>query len=135
MSLQHRLPTFTLDVPAGPIWDQADAETKCPIACASHGGLWNGQWTTVVPDLMSVCGCVRPIPADAPPAQFTLDVPAGPIWDQADAELKCPIACASHGGLWNGQWTTIVPDMMSVCGCIHPLPEFDSPDAPSEQAG
>jgi hypothetical protein len=24
-------------------------------------------------------------------AKFTVDIPAGPIWDQKDAEKKCPL--------------------------------------------
>lgn len=52
-------------------------------------------------------------------AKFTLDVPAGPIWNQQDAEKKCPIICAAHSGTWNGQWHT--PEetwgKMSVCQC------------------
>lgn len=50
-------------------------------------------------------------------AQFTIDVPAGPIYDNDDAQVKCPIVCASAGGTWNGHWTTVVEGEMSVCGC------------------
>lgn len=48
---------YTIDIPAGPIRNQNDAETKCPIVCAAHSGKWNGQWKTVVDNKMSVCGC------------------------------------------------------------------------------
>lgn len=52
-------------------------------------------------------------------AKFTVDIPAGPILDQNDAEKKCPIVCASYGGEWTGQWHT--PEetwgKMSVCEC------------------
>ena len=52
-------------------------------------------------------------------AKFTLDVPAGPIWNQQDAEKKCPIICAAHLGTWNGQWHTLEETWgkMSVCQC------------------
>ena len=45
--------TFTIDIPVGPIWNNDDAKEKCPIACASYNGQWNGQWTTVVEGKMS----------------------------------------------------------------------------------
>ncbi len=42
-------------------------------------------------------------------------IEAGPIWDQADAEYKCPIVAVEHGAPWNGQWWTTIPNQMSVC--------------------
>jgi len=108
--------TFTVDIPVGPIWSNDDAQTKCPIACAAHLGTWNGQWTTVIPGEMSVCGCTYNVPPTGG-SSFTIDVPAGPIFSNEDAQTKCPIACASYGGTWNGQWTTVVQGLMSVCGC------------------
>jgi mannan-binding protein len=95
------------DVNAGPIWNQQDAEQKCPGTCTGAGYTsWNGQWKTTVPGKMSVCGCV-----------VVKDVDAGPIWNQADANKKCPGVCQNAGATWNGQWTTTVPGKMSVCGC------------------
>jgi hypothetical protein len=91
-----------LDVKAGPIWNNNDAKVKCPVATAAVGGIWNGQWTTTVPGVMSVCG--------------VNDVKAGPIWNNNDAKVKCPVAATAAGGTWNGQWTTTVPGVMSVCG-------------------
>ena len=46
------------DVNAGPIWNNADAKTKCPGVCEEKGMQWNGQWTTTVQGEMSVCGCL-----------------------------------------------------------------------------
>ena len=79
-------------------------------------GEWNGQWTTVVEGEMSVCGCTLTVGGSGS-SEFTLDVPAGPIWNNDDAKIKCPIVCASYNGQWNGQWTTIIEGKMSVCGC------------------
>jgi hypothetical protein len=79
-------------------------------------GEWNGQWKTVIGGEMSVCGCTFTVPPSGS-SEFTIDVPAGPIWNQEDAETKCPIVCASYGGEWNGQWKTVVENKMSVCGC------------------
>ena len=109
---------FTLDVPAGPIWNQQDAEKKCPIICAAHLGTWNGQWKTVVNGEMSVCGCEFDTTRTGS-SELLIDIIAGPIWDNEDAKVKCPIICESYGGDWTGQWHT--PEetwgKMSVCQC------------------
>lgn len=50
-----------------------------------------------------------------PPASRTRDINAGPIWNQQDAQRKCPAVAASQGGEWTGQWRTTVQGKMSVC--------------------
>ncbi|HVF58464.1 MAG TPA: multicopper oxidase domain-containing protein [Thermoanaerobaculia bacterium] len=45
------------------------------------------------------------------------DRPAGPIWDNEDAKVKCSKACLADNATWNGQWKTTIPDKLSVCGC------------------
>ncbi|MFT3776115.1 MAG: mannan-binding lectin [Minicystis sp.] len=98
---------MAFDVNAGPIWSNADAQTKCPVVC--RGLQWNGQWTTTVPGQMSVCGTVQGV-----------DVPVGPIWNNDDAREKCPSQIGRV--TWSGQWTTTVWGKMSVCGCNPPPP-------------
>lgn len=51
---------LTKDYPVGPIWNQQDAQTKCPPVCISHRGKWTGQWRTVG-KRASVCQCRRRI--------------------------------------------------------------------------
>jgi hypothetical protein len=51
-------------------------------------------------------------------AEFTINIPAGPISSNDDAQTKAPIVCAAAGGTWNEQWTTVIPGTMSVVGCI-----------------
>jgi hypothetical protein len=46
------------------------------------------------------------------------DRPAGPIWSNDDAKVKCPRACQADNATWNGQWTTTIPNVLSVCGCV-----------------
>lgn len=52
------------------------------------------------------------------------DVEAGPIWNQAHAQERCPEVALEWGekndreARWTGQWTTTVPGEMSVCGCM-----------------
>lgn len=43
------------DEAAGQIFNQTQAQSTCPQACASHGD-WNGQWRTY-PTGQSYCGC------------------------------------------------------------------------------
>jgi hypothetical protein len=45
--------TFKVNVPAGPIWNQQDANEKAPLVAAAHQGKWTGQWNTVVESQMS----------------------------------------------------------------------------------
>ena len=47
----------------------------------------------------------------------TWDIKAGPIFNQQDAEKKCPGVCSKNQAQWNNQWTTIVEGVQSVCGC------------------
>lgn len=57
-----------------------------------------------------------PPPRRAPrPVSNTRNVNAGPIWNQQDAQRKCPAVAASQGGEWTGQWRTTVQGKMSVC--------------------
>ncbi|WP_420130560.1 mannan-binding lectin [Longimicrobium sp.] len=109
--------SFTVSIPAGPIWSNDDAQTKAPIVAAAHGGKWNGQWRTVVDSVMSTVDVEFPAPANGSGGvTFTMDVPAGPIWNNEDAQTKGPIVAASYNGTWNGQWTTTVEGAMSVIG-------------------
>lgn len=48
------------------------------------------------------------------------DVKAGPIWNNDDAKVKCPVAAAAVNREWNGQWTTTVEGQESVCGLKPP---------------
>jgi hypothetical protein len=107
-----RAQTRTISVEAGPIWNQADAQRKCPEVAKANGGTWNGQWRTTVPGRMSVCELRLPSSRD----RYVVEViEAGPIWSQSDAEKKCPEVARANGGTWNGQWRTTVPGKMSVC--------------------
>ena len=96
----------TQNINAGPIWNNDDAKVKCPVAAAAVHGKWGGTWTTTVPGKMSVCG-IENIQAQ--------DVDAGPILNDEEAKVKCPVAAAAVNGTWNGQWTTTVEGQMSVC--------------------
>jgi hypothetical protein len=107
-----RAQTRTISVEAGPIWNQADAQRKCSEVAKANGGTWNGQWRTTVPGRMSVCELGLPPSRD----KYVVEViEAGPIWNQSDAQKKCPEVAKANAGTWNGQWRTTVPGKMSVC--------------------
>jgi hypothetical protein len=101
------VPPIKKAIEAGPIWNQADANNKCPKTASKNNGTWTGQWWTTVPNKMSVCEI-----AVAPPKKA---IEAGPIWNQADANNKCPKIASKNNGTWTGQWWTTVPGKMSVC--------------------
>jgi FtsP/CotA-like multicopper oxidase with cupredoxin domain len=52
------------------------------------------------------------------------DRPAGPIWNNDDAKVRCPEACRADNATWNGQWTTTIPGKLSVCGCVIKSDDF-----------
>jgi hypothetical protein len=108
--------TFKVTIPAGPLWSNDEAQKLGPAIAAAHLGKFTGQWTTVVQSEMSVVE----LELETKPSgdsEYTMDVLAGPLWNNDDAKAKCPAICASYGGTWNGQWTTVVEGKMSVCGC------------------
>jgi hypothetical protein len=109
-----------INVEAGPIWSQSDAESKCPNVAKANGGVWTGQWKTTVPGRMSVCE-VRF--SSSHRKYIVKNVEAGPIWSQSDAERKCPQVAKANDGSWTGEWKTTVPGSMSVCELRLPLPK------------
>ena len=98
----------TWTVKAGPIWNQADAERKCPKAARAAGAHWTGQWWTTKEGRMSVCQV-------SAKKSRTKTIKVGPIWNQSDANRKCPKAARKIDAKWTGQWWTTVPGVMSVC--------------------
>jgi hypothetical protein len=108
--------TFKVDIPAGPLWNNDEAQKLGPAIATAHFGKFTGQWTTVVQNEMSVVQ----VELNAQPTgntEYTMDVPAGPIWSNDDAKEKLPAICASYGGAWNGQWRTVIEGKLSVAGC------------------
>jgi hypothetical protein len=44
-------------------------------------------------------------------------IEAGPIWNDTEAQIKCPSICEQNNGKWANVWKTTVPAQMSVCEC------------------
>ena len=102
------------NVEAGPIWNNADAQSKCPSVCGGLGANWNGQWHTTRQGEMSVCSCEKGSSGSTSSGKA---IEAGPIWNNADAQNKCPGICFGNGLSWSGQWKTTIQGQMSVCEC------------------
>lgn len=102
-----------LDISAGPIWNDLDAQGNCPGVCTSAGGSWNGNWVTTAPGQNSVCTC----DIGRRGRDKVADYDAGPIWSNADAHGKCPGVCTSHDRKWTGDWRTTRAGQMSTCSC------------------
>ncbi len=100
------------DVDVGPIWNQADAVVKCTAKARELGVEWSGNWTSRGGS--SVCG-MRGRSMNGPGGGRGSNLEVGPIWNQADAENKCPAKAREVRGEWTGQWWTTQPGRMSVC--------------------
>lgn len=118
---------------AGPIWDQAQANRKCPLVAANNKGQWTGNWRKVGENNMAVCQIridaatggtnpvVRsettyiPLPKPVAPASNVREIFAGPIWDQAQANKKCQLIAANNKGVWTGKWRKTGPNHNSLC--------------------
>jgi hypothetical protein len=112
-------------IDVGPIWNQMDADRKCSKAAREAGATWTGQWRTTRAGQMSECDIEKkhsgwdhhgwdPHGSDHRGGRGK-SVEVGPIWNQMDADRKCPEAARKAGGTWTGQWRTTRPGQMSEC--------------------
>jgi hypothetical protein len=98
-----------VETQAGPIWNNMDAQGKCPRVCQQNGNSrWNGQWRTLPGTATSVCDC------DGGGSQW---MEAGPLFNNMEAQGRCPGVCQQAGRTWDGNWKTTQPGRMSVCSC------------------
>lgn len=107
------MPTFKVNIPAGPLWSNEDAKEKAPKVAAAHQGEWTGQWNTVVENEMSVIEVELPTKPSGK-NEFKTRVLAGPLWNNEEAQKVGPAIAASYGAEFTGQWETITQGVMSV---------------------
>jgi len=128
--------TIVKDADAGPIWDQAQANTKCPLIARNNKGQWTGNWRKVGANNQSVCqirievatGSANPVvksetttyvplpkPKPVALANNVREIFAGPIWDQKQANSKCQLIAANNKGVWTGDWRKTGPNHNSLC--------------------
>jgi len=105
--------TFKVNIPAGPIWNQQDANEKAPLVAAAHQGKWTGQWSTVVESQMSVVELELNV-ENGGKNEYKTNVLAGPLWSNDQAQKVGSVIAASYGAEFTGQWSTIVEGQMSV---------------------
>lgn len=105
--------TFKINIPAGPLWSNDEAQEVGPKVAAAHQGKFSGQWKTVVNSEMSVVE-VELNTKGSGSNEFKTNVLAGPLWSDKDAQKYGPAIAASYGAEFTGQWNTIVEGVMSV---------------------
>ncbi|WP_440874295.1 mannan-binding protein [Thalassotalea sp. PLHSN55] len=110
--------TYKVNIPAGPIWNQKDAEEKAPKVAAAHQGKWTGQWNTVVESQMSVIEVELNV-ANTGANEFKTNVLAGPIWSNDEAQEIGKTIAASYGAEFTGEWHTVTEGVMSVIEIIY----------------
>ncbi len=112
---------------AGPIWNNMDAQRKCPQTCSP--GKWDGNWKTTEATKMSVCSCSgvsksskstqqtqsRVTPQKLPAGKKTKGgIKSGAIWTDIMAADRCPKMCGVRQ--WDGRWS-YVDINNSICYC------------------
>lgn len=105
--------TFKVNIPAGPLWSNEEAQELGPKIAAAHQGKFTGQWTTVIPSKMSVVEVELP----AKPTgknEFKTNVLAGPLFSNDEAQKVGKNIAESYGAEFTGQWNTITEGVMSV---------------------
>jgi len=105
--------TFKVNLPAGPLWNQKDAENKAPKIAAAHQGKWTGEWQTVAMSEMSVVEVELHIEHTGT-HDFITYVPAGLLESEEEAQKIGPAIATSYGAKFTGKWKTIVGGLMSI---------------------
>lgn len=104
------------EVDAGWIFNDDDAKMKCPMMCSSAGGTWNGKWKQTG-TWSDSCTCNTSGNSSGNKPAKTKNIKAGPIWNDMDADTKCPAVCTSHSATWTKNWVTTKEGEMSTCEC------------------
>ena len=104
---------FKINIPAGPLFSNDEAQVTGPKVAAAHQGKFTGQWSTVVESQMSVVE-VELSTKNSGSNEYKTNVLAGPLWSNEEAEKFGPAIAASYGAEFTGQWSTIVDGVMSV---------------------
>ncbi|WP_315980081.1 mannan-binding protein [Aliamphritea spongicola] len=104
--------SYKVSLPAGPIWNQADAE-KSTYDRSGTSGCLDGVWNTVVDGKMSVVE-VELSDDQRGENELVTTVPAGPLWSDDEAQEIGPVLAASYGAEFTGRWESVVQGQMSI---------------------
>ena len=78
--------TFKINIPAGPIWSNDEAQQLGPRIAAAHQGKFTGQWSTVVESQMSVVEVELQV-SNTGTNEYKTNVLAGPLWSNDEAQM------------------------------------------------
>lgn len=79
--------------PAGPIWNNSDAQGKCPAVCARDHMGWQGVWRTVR-GMQSECDCVGRVGASGHHHGFSAAGPGGSCSARSVRQCRgCSVSC------------------------------------------
>lgn len=107
------MPTYKVNIPAGPLFSNNEAQETGAKVAAAHQGTFTGHWTTLVQSEMSVVE-VELNTNNSGPNEYKTNVPAGPLLSNDDAQKYGPAIAAYYGAEFTGRWSTIVEGTMSV---------------------
>ena len=131
-SARPRSRTTIREISAGPIRNDRHAERRCNRVADEVNGRWTGDWR---PSGQGEAVCSVEVQGrNGPPPRATVEVEtvyvdrphagghgnvrevaAGPIWDQNQANTKCPYIASTQNATWTGKWRKLGPDHQSVC--------------------
>jgi hypothetical protein len=84
-----------VEVQAGPIFNNMDAQGKCPRVCQQNGNSrWNGQWHTITGTATSVCDCEGGMSPVSPKGNSQW-AEAGPLFNNMDGRRRNRAGCRS----------------------------------------
>lgn len=119
---------------AGSIFNNMDAQRKCPPVCDARGKTWDGNWRTEGA-MRSTCDCkgdARSNERDNRKADNwsrrsgSQTVHSRFIVGDLDARNTCPNVCQANGQMtWDGNWRSV--GLKSSCDC-NPAPRNDRND-------
>ncbi len=97
--------------------DDAACTASCAVAVCGDGLVRAGIEECDQPQNLGDCTAACEL------CDETVAIGEGPIWNNPDAQDKCPGICAAVGGDWEGAWWTVTPNQFSVCQCLDVCPD------------
>ena len=116
---------------AAPAWPNGNFNQTCKrctfdgkvLSCKCQNDNGRNRWTSmrVGPRCMfvqNVNGNLTCTGKAGRPGRRRITRSAGPIFNQSQANHRCPRVCGRVNRSWNGQWWTVRNGSDSVCQCI-----------------
>ncbi len=118
--LPLQLFAVTFNAATGTIWNQQDANRKCPLICKHEQGAWTGRWQTLQGSMTSTCQChhLHQTNNFQNSRCIKLNIATGPIWHDYNARNICPRVCHHVWAQWTGQWQKATKNLRANCECL-----------------